>query len=301
METSSVATRTLTVAVCTRNRRDDLRECVASVLANPGDSFELLIVDQSDEPDASLEARARADARLRYHVAASRGLSRARNEVLELARGRIIAFTDDDCRVSAAWVRNIERYFEAHPEHAVVFGRVIAPAELHSKGYVATFEPQEETFVKRFPSPIGTWGIGACMVLRREAIAGLGGFDPALGAGAPIPAGEELDFTIRAIGAGLIMATTGAFEVTHLGVREHDAARKLFLGYVEGAGAAYVKNIRLATPGSKRLFARWFAGVGQRVLLAAATGRRPLGAGILAAGLRGGLRTLRLPRDRRVR
>ncbi|HYP90554.1 MAG TPA: glycosyltransferase family 2 protein, partial [Polyangiaceae bacterium] len=281
METSSAAPGTcaLTVAVCTRNRRDDLRECVASVLANPGESFELLVVDQSDEADAALEERARADSRLRYHVASSRGLSRARNEVLELARGRVIAFTDDDCRVGAAWVADIEGYFSAHPEHAVVFGRVIAPAELHLKGYVATFEPAEETFVNRFPSPVGTWGIGACMALKRAAIAGLGGFDPALGAGAPIPAGEELDFTIRAIGAGLTMATTSAFEVTHLGVREHDAARKLFLGYVEGAGAAYVKNIRLATPGSKRLFAKWLAGVSQRVLLAAATGRRPVGAG----------------------
>ncbi len=301
VQASPPAGSRLTVAICTRNRPDDLRECVRTVLANPGPDFEVLVVDQSDPAAANDVLREFAsDARLRHHVTASRGLSRARNEVLERARADVIAFTDDDCRVDSDWVRRVDEYFDARPEVALGFGRVVAPAELHAKGYVATFEP-EDAILREFPSPMAPWGIGACMVLRRDAVMRAGAFDPELGAGSPIPAGEELDFTIRVLGAGLAVATTRAFEVTHLGVREHEAARKLFLGYVEGAGAAYAKNIRLRTPGAKRLFARWFAGVSKEVARAALTGRRPLGVGLLLAGLRGGYGVWRMPLDSRTR
>ena len=38
----------LSVVVCTRNRPEDLRACVASILASPSRDFELLVIDQSD-------------------------------------------------------------------------------------------------------------------------------------------------------------------------------------------------------------------------------------------------------------
>jgi GT2 family glycosyltransferase len=288
----------LTVAVCTRNRAEDIRECVRSVLTNAGSGFELLVIDQSDEGATSSLDEFALDSRLRHHRTATRGLSRARNEVLKLARSELIAFTDDDCRVNADWVARVTEFFSLRSDVALAFGRVEAPPELMERGHIATFEPEETTYRARVPSPMEPWGIGACMVLRRQALALAGPFDPALGAGAAIPAGEELDFTIRVLGAGLTVATTAEFAVTHLGLREHDAARKLFLGYVQGAGAAYAKNVRLRTPGAALLFARWIGGVSREVLRAALTGRRPLGVGLLVAGLRGSARALRLPIER---
>ena len=254
------------------------------------------MIDQSDGgASASALLPYRRDERLRYVPSETRGLSRARNECFARAKASVLAFTDDDCRVDADFVESVTRFFESRPDIALAFGRVTAPEELHAKGYVATFEPNEVTYERSFPSPMEQWGIGANMAVRRAAFERAGAFDAALGAGAPIPAGEELDFVIRVIGAGHRVATTGAFSVTHLGVREHEAARKLFLGYVEGAGAAYVKNVRLRTPGATGLFLKWFVGSNREVVRALVTGRRPLGVGLVLAGLRGGKKVLSRP------
>lgn len=295
------ATPKLSVAVCTRNRPDDLRACVASILGSPRPDFELVVIDQSDAPSGSLCDTHAGDVRLRYQPTASRGLSRARNEALAAMQGELVAFTDDDCRVASSFVDDVLGYFAGRPDVSMAFGAVTAPAELHEKGHVATFPADERTYRGAFPSPMEPWGIGANMAFRREAWQRAGGFDPELGAGSGIPAGEELDFTIRVLGAGLAVATTPAFSVTHLGVREHEAARKLFLGYIEGAGAAYVKNVRLGTRGANRLYLEWLVGIHREVGRALLARRRPLGIGLVLSGLRGGLRVLRRPLDRRAR
>lgn len=294
----------LSVVVCTRNRPEDLRACVASILTSPSRDFELLVIDQSDAASvaaANIAALYAEDSRLRYLPTASRGLSRARNEALAQARTGILAFTDDDCRVEPAWVDQVLAFFDARSDVAMAFGAVVAPEEVMAKGHVATFAPRDETFCRRFPSPMEPWGIGANMAFRRETVARVGAFDPELGAGAQIPAGEELDFTIRVLGAGFAVATTPAFAVTHLGVREHAEARRLFLGYVEGAGAAYAKNVRLRTTGATELFFSWFLGMNREVARAAWQRRRPLGVGLVLAGIRGGVAALRRPLDREAK
>lgn len=289
----------MSVVVCSRNRRQDLESCVASILASPRTDFELVVIDQSDAADAVESVRAHlGDGRLQYVPSASRGLSRARNEALAKSRADVLAFTDDDCRVDPNFVARVIEFFDSRPDVAMAFGAVTAPEELQAKGHIATFAPQEQTFLGRFPSPMEPWGIGANMAFRRDAAVRAGAFDPELGAGAQIPAGEELDFTIRVLGAGLAVATSAAFTVTHLGVREHEAARRLFLGYLEGAGAAYAKNVRLGTHGANQLFLSWFLGMNKEIVRAALQRRRPLGVGMMLAGMRGGVAAFRRPLDR---
>jgi len=292
----------LSVVVCSRNRRRDLEACVASILTSPRTDFELVVIDQSDAADAAEAVRAHlSDVRLKYVPTAARGLSRARNEALAKTRAGILAFTDDDCRVEPSFVTRVIEFFESRPDVAMAFGAVTAPEELHARGHIATFAPEERTFLGCFPSPMEPWGIGANMAFRSEAVLRAGAFDPELGAGAKIPAGEELDFTIRVLGAGLAVATTAAFVVTHLGVREHEAARQLFLGYLQGAGAAYAKNVRLGTHGARQLLLSWFLGMNKEIARAALKRRRPLGVGMMLAGMRGGLAAFRRPLDHMTR
>jgi glycosyltransferase involved in cell wall biosynthesis len=290
------------IAVCTRNRPGDLIECIRSILAIPGD-FELLVVDQSDVPtpiDAIPEFS--GDRRLRYHASMSRGLSRARNEALRATQAEVLAFTDDDCRVSPLWIRSFSQLFASEPDLALAYGRVTAPEHLWKVGFIATFEIQGSVRYKgRLPEPLEPWGIGANMVLRRRVVMDLGGFDPFLGAGTPMYGGEELDLTMRAIGAGHAVVCTGDFEVTHLGVRPHAIARAQYRNYAIGAGAAYGKNMRLGTPGVRALFSRTMLQQLKGVLSAAARGRRPRGLGMLLATLSGAVQTLKLKLNRQMR
>src|SRR3979411_1840417 len=150
----------ISAVVPTRNRPDHAMPCAGSILSNPGDDFELLVVDQSDD-DATEQALAvyAGDRRFRYVRLSSRGLPAARNVGVEQGTAPIIAFTDDDCRVSTDWLQQISSLLEREPEAALVFGRVSIPDELKGKGFAADFEPHQRAYYHELPSPHVAWGI----------------------------------------------------------------------------------------------------------------------------------------------
>lgn len=121
----------ISVVVPTRNRPDHAVPCAGSILSDAADDFELLIVDQSDDAttERSLAVYA-TDSRFRYIRSSSRGASAARNVGVEQSTAPIIAFTDDDCRASTDWPRQIKMLFEQEPEGVLVFGKVSIPDEL---------------------------------------------------------------------------------------------------------------------------------------------------------------------------
>jgi len=289
----------LSIAVCTRNRPGDLADCVRSILGNPGD-FDLIVIDQSDTPVAlDNVTEFAADRRLRHLTSATRGLSRARNEAMAAAGTELLAFTDDDCRVSPRWVEGIRGLFERESDLGLAYGRVIVPQELWQIGFTAGFEPAGEIRHRgRLPRPLEPWGIGANMVVRRRTAVELGGFDPFLGAGTSLHAGEELDLALRMMGAGHTVAYTKTFEVTHLGVRPYALARALYRNYDVGTGAAYAKNLRLGTPGVRGLFFRTLLLQLKAVLSALARGRRPHGLGQIVATLTGATKGMLLKLNR---
>src|SRR6187549_2887974 len=100
-----MAPELVTCVICTRNRAEPLARVVASLLAGESMPLELLVIDQSDGPEAerALDAFA-GDPRLRYHRSSQRGKGKALNEALRLARGTIMVGTDDDCTAPPGWV-----------------------------------------------------------------------------------------------------------------------------------------------------------------------------------------------------
>src|SRR5581483_3762558 len=183
----------VSVVVPTRDRAMAAIDCVRCILATSG-FLELIVIDQSGDDQTELGLAAIGDDRLRYVRSPTRGVTRGRNAGIELARGEIIAFTDDDCRVSADWAGRIREIFEARPDVAVVSGRVRVPEEVQRMGYTEGFEPRTREWHHRFP-PLGRdWGITANLSIRRSTLATIGLFDPILGSGAPLRSGGEPDF-----------------------------------------------------------------------------------------------------------
>ena len=289
----------LSVIVSTLNRPDQVVECIRTILANDGD-FEIVIVDQS-APAISDQARTAVgtDPRLVWISSATRGLSTSRNVAVSAAHGFILAFTDDDCRVSRDWVAGIDQLFAADPELAILFGAVILTPEDRAKGYAAEFEPGEtRTFQHGLPDLRTQWGIGANMTIRRKVFDTVGLFDIQLGAGTPFPAGEEMDLTIRALTAGFKVVQTPRVQVTHLGVRVGAAASTLMRGYGVGLGAMLAKHVRLGTPGAAYVLTHWIALHSGRMLSRALRGHRQPGFGLLASVLQGVYRSWRTPIDK---
>ncbi|HUF08094.1 MAG TPA: glycosyltransferase family 2 protein, partial [Rhodothermales bacterium] len=100
LDPGSRTTRPLiSVILPTFNRPGYLREAAASILGQTVEDLELLIVDDcsTDETDAVIADLCREDRRVAgLRTESNGGCNRARNLALDRAKGRCIAFLDDD-------------------------------------------------------------------------------------------------------------------------------------------------------------------------------------------------------------
>ncbi len=300
--TSSRAPRpTLTIAVPTRNRASHAADCARAILATQG-FVDLIFVDQSDDTATRDVLATIDDPRLRYVRTDTRGVTRGRNIGIELSQGDIVAFTDDDCRVSAAWVPRIIDIFATDPQVGVVCGRVVVPPEIKHLGYAAAFEPRLREWQGRYP-PLGSdWGLTANFSIRRSMLDRIGLFDPILGAGAPLRSGGEPDFLFRVLRAGFKIVNAQEVVVDHYGIRKPgEEFKKLIMGYSAGTAAAMFKYVRLGDPAGTLVYLRF---LGSSIVFVAGNlirGRRPIGANYLRAFLGGTLNSFRFRIDRKRR
>lgn len=121
---------TATVAVCTRDRTDDLRRCLDALRTLPDDGQEVLVVDNCPSSDATRDLVARYPG-VRYVREERAGLDIARNRALHEARGDVVAFTDDDAAADPGWLRALLRNF-GDPRTLCVTGLTM-PLELETE------------------------------------------------------------------------------------------------------------------------------------------------------------------------
>ncbi len=120
----------ITVIMSTYNRSEMLAKAIESVLnqESEGVEYEVIIVDNNstDRTREVVEGYiADGHENLRYVFEAKQGVSYARNTGIAEARAEIIAFADDDVRVSKDWVAKIKEVFDSHPEIDCIGGKVL--------------------------------------------------------------------------------------------------------------------------------------------------------------------------------
>ncbi|HEX5668131.1 MAG TPA: glycosyltransferase family A protein, partial [Chitinophagaceae bacterium] len=86
---------TATIAICTRNRTDDLRRCLDALMKLPDDGQEILVVDNCPSNNDTMDLVSLYP-KARYVREPRPGLNIARNRALKEAKNEIVAFTDDD-------------------------------------------------------------------------------------------------------------------------------------------------------------------------------------------------------------
>lgn len=201
-----------TVAICTRDRPEDIERCLAALLAMPDDGQEILIVDNAPSSDATRRLVARYP-RARYICEPRPGLNVARNRALREAAHEIVAFTDDDAAPDPLWLRSLLRNFR-DPFVMASAGLTMA-LELETDaqvrfqrygGFVRGFK--RVVYDAVWHNPLLAWhtGAGVNMALRREVGEKVGLFDEAMDAGTPTCAGGDSDMFRRILTAGYRIA-----------------------------------------------------------------------------------------------
>lgn len=201
-----------TVAVCTRDRVDDLERCLAALLDMPDDGQEILVIDNAPTSDATRKLVERVG-RITYVRENRPGLDVARNRALREAKHEIVAFTDDDAAPDPLWLRNLLRNF-SDPLVLASTGLTMA-LELETDAQI-TFQ-RFGGFVRGFKrvthdagslDPFLAWhaGAGVNMAIRKSVVELVGPFDEALDAGTPTLAGGDSDLFRRILAAGYRIA-----------------------------------------------------------------------------------------------
>jgi GT2 family glycosyltransferase len=248
----------VTVAVCTRDRPNDLARCLEALLQLPKPPLEILVIDNAPSHAATQQfvtALQPQHAHLRYVQEPRPGLDWARNRAILEANGEILAFTDDDATVDSNWVQSLAQVFDQNPAVMAVTGLVI-PAELETDaqvlfeqngGFGKGFQPQWRHFPagqRLHWSHLGTGnlGTGANMAFRRTVFQQIGGFDPALDVGTATQGAGDLEMFFRVLKAGYLLVYEPRAIVRHYHRREYGQLRT----QLANNGSVYAAFIRSA-------------------------------------------------------
>lgn len=237
--------------VCTRDRLDLLEACIDSIRAacraHPAYTAELVVVDNGSRDGTASYLSATAatsDVALTVISEPRRGLAAARNAGLARARGRVLVFVDDDCRLDRSYLTDLERHYASGEKWLIRGGRVEIGDALDLPFTIKRCDKRERLTPEVHP---GGFVLGCNMTMHRDVAARIGPFDERFGAGGALRSAEDTDYLVRAMLAGMAVEYVPDMTIFHHhGRRDRAAIDRLHRDYHFGNGALLLKHIRRA-------------------------------------------------------
>jgi glycosyltransferase involved in cell wall biosynthesis len=240
---------TATVAVCTRDRPEDLKRCLDALMRLPDDGQEFLVIDNCPSTDQT-RTLVESYGRIRYVREERAGLNIARNRALQEARHEIVAFTDDDAVPDTNWLRALIVNF--NNALVVCVTGLTMPLELETEAQEAfeKYSPFGKGFkrvihARNWHNPLATGqvGAGANMALRRSIQKDVGFFDEALDAGTPTHSGGDHEMFARILIAGYQIVYDPSALSWHRHRRTWKELQKTIYGYGVGVYSLFTRHL----------------------------------------------------------
>ncbi|MBE0566423.1 MAG: glycosyltransferase family 2 protein, partial [Krumholzibacteria bacterium] len=211
------------------NKLELTRACVASIEAQAGAaSYEILVVDNgsSDGTGQWLAAAARAGRLRAVPNPRNQGFSCGCNLGAEHARGRYLLFLNNDMEVLPGWLDPLVWTLDADPDVGIVGARLLFPDGTIQHAGVAMVDyrddvppilgGQHKSYRKPHDDPevlrpqLMQVVTGACLMIRPEVFAAIGGFDEGYWNG-----NEDVDLCLKAGEAGWLVVYRPESTVIH--------------------------------------------------------------------------------------
>lgn len=272
----------LTVVVCTYNRQELLPLCLASLADQTlqRERYEVLVVNNNstDGTGEVAESFSRLHANFRSVFEPSQGLSHARNRGFREARGKVVAYLDDDARAHPQWCERIVSAFHSVTPSPDAVGGDILP--WYEGEPPAWFSDELETrnwgdeagFLPPVQAKFGF--CGSNMAFLKELLQSCGGFTTGLGmSGAKVRFGEETELFSRLHKTGARLWYDPALVVRHFVPLQHmRLSYRVRRSYLSGVAQAQIEGRK--TGGAAALEALFnLAGFAARSLAGAFTVR----------------------------
>ena len=217
--------------VATVNRVNELEQLLSSLERQTCRDFEVIVVDQN--PDNRLQPMLQRHSGLSIeHLRSEKGLSRARNVALRVAKGDIISFPDDDCWYPDDLLATVAHWFEGNPEFDVLF---TATRTANGKLMVPKWAPGSGPCTRKSAlySVVSFTGF-----LRRTVATAVGPFNEKIGIGSAsaYQSGEDIDYYLRPLESGFRMWYEPSLTVYHPEFQAIERLTARTYGYALGVG-----------------------------------------------------------------
>ena len=193
----------ISVVVCTYNRSSLLKNCIRSLEKQMADkkNYEVIVVDNNSKDNTKEIVRDYIKNKLNVRTVTEKnqGLSYARNRGWKEAKGKYVAYIDDDAIAELDWVEQIMIFIQKNPKIKAFGG----PYSRFSPNPLPAWIPENY-----FTLNLGNtekkidlkkeWISGSNMIFNRSIFDKYGGFNTNLGMkGSKILYGEETELLIR--------------------------------------------------------------------------------------------------------
>jgi GT2 family glycosyltransferase len=207
------------VVVVSGGDRQLARRCVAAIQRFTDGPFEIIVVENGAPEDAGA-AEAWAGDVTAIRNPRNEGFAFAANQGLDCARGRLLAVVHDDVVVGAGWMKRARALLAADPAIGVIGPASNECAGVQRMRMVGTGGADDAAaFAELWAAEHqGELAIvprlaGMCLIMRREVMMRVGGFDTIFGWGK----GADEDFSVRVSRAGWKLAIALDVFVHHQG------------------------------------------------------------------------------------
>ncbi len=185
----------LSVVIVNWNTESLLRDCLRSVYDTvEGMTFEVIVVDNASSDGSVAMLKVEFPQVRRIENYENRGFAAANNQAFRVMTGRYALMLNSDTVLTGGAVRELYAFMEEHPEAVMACGQLLN-ADGSKQNSIAAFPTPlslvvnvpllEILFPARYPSKRQEYrhpievdsGIGACLIVRKSAIDGVGGLD----------------------------------------------------------------------------------------------------------------------------
>jgi hypothetical protein len=262
----------ISIVIVSYNTRDLLRDCLHSLPgAAQGLSYEVFVVDNASTDGTVEMLRLEFPAVHLISNAGNVGFAAANNQGLEQARGTTLLLLNPDTEMQAGSLYTLHKWLAMHPEVGAAGPRLLnrdgslqrSAYHFPTPGILLLEQLSAAALVRHLPGInrryLGAWAhdeprrvdwlVGACLLLRREALASTGLLDPTF-----FMYGEEIDLFKRLADRGWQTWLVPEAKVVHYG----------------GASSAQV-GIRAGLQATRGMYQFYRKHYSRRALLAAQT------------------------------
>jgi GT2 family glycosyltransferase len=247
----------LSAIVATRNRAHAIIPCLDSIAAAfahaaPLDA-EIVVADNGSTDATSAIVKQWATERafpVRLIFELRAGKSAALNLALRTAQGELLAFLDDDCRMSKDYVSQLLRYDASDGDELVLRGGRVELGDPTDLPLSIKTSPTRFRFNRRMNPDINPTRrdtiigqiCGCNMAMRRAVIERIGPFDERFGPGSIMQNADDAEYHFRAyVGDITIEYVPDMAVFHHHGRKKKSVGFNLMRSYATGGGAVYAK------------------------------------------------------------